>query len=312
MLRLDLPVRRRGRGAFTLIELLVVIAIIGVLIGLLLPAVQKVREAANRAQCTNNLKQIGLAVHNFENTYGKYPPCIITGPFTPWRIPAGATHSCWPFLLPYLEQEMLAKQYRWELDAFHQANQDVINTQLTMLQCPSAEPNRLDRATSLGINVTGACSDYGPTQDVDPRLVDLGVIRGVANYGGVLARNFMTRLTDIRDGASNTIMVAEDAGRPTFWRAGRAYPDVYVLGGAWASPATHITLNGWDGTGTPRLGSCALNCTNDRSIYSFHPGGANGLFADGSVHFLTTGMNIKTLAALFTRDGGEVVSANDY
>src|SRR5262249_36351613 len=105
MLRLDVPVPQGRRSAFTLTELLVVIAIIGLLIALLVPAVQKVREAANRAWCTSNLHNVGLAIHNFENTYGKYPPNFMMGPFPSWRIPLNGIHGCWPFLLPYLDQQ---------------------------------------------------------------------------------------------------------------------------------------------------------------------------------------------------------------
>src|SRR5262245_5230427 len=111
---IHLPLRR---SAFTLIELLVVIALIAVLIVLLLPAVQKVREAAARLKCSNNLKQIGLALHQYENTYGAFPPAIHERPGV--GADGGATAvGMWPFLLPYLEQEPLASRYRWDLDWF--------------------------------------------------------------------------------------------------------------------------------------------------------------------------------------------------
>jgi len=133
--------KRRG---FTLIELLVVIAIIAVLLGLLLPAVQKVREAANRMACTNNLKNLGLALHNYHGDHGKFPPGAV-GPFGA-ALPQFAglkQHALGTYLLPYVEQEALAKQYSWDVSWFDPPNQPVVNTQLKIWQCPSAPANRI-------------------------------------------------------------------------------------------------------------------------------------------------------------------------
>src|SRR5262245_11392858 len=135
----------RRRPAYTLIELLVVIAIITVLVGLLLPAVQKVRAAAARATCVNNLKQAGRALHRHHSVQGIFPPARV-GP-DPWpspKVPANSYHSCWPFLLPYIEQEALYRKYRFDVSWFHALNQDAVSTQLPVLQCPSAEANRVD------------------------------------------------------------------------------------------------------------------------------------------------------------------------
>ncbi len=129
MSHIDNPVRA-GRRALTLIELLVVLAIIGVLVGLLVPAVQKVRAAAARLACGNNLRQAGLALQQFEADRGCFPPGAVYGPLPGSGVNTDALHGCWPFLLPYLEQEALARQYRWDVDFFDPANQPAVATPL--------------------------------------------------------------------------------------------------------------------------------------------------------------------------------------
>src|SRR5262249_43161702 len=222
---------RYRRGAFTLVELLVVIALIAVLIGLRLPAVQKVREAANRMACSNKLEQIGLALHQHHDTYGTFPPGRVDAPFT---VPQGQIiqggHGFFPFLLPYLEQEALARIYRWDRRAQGPENQPVAPTQLKVLQCPSAEPGRWGTAgedpTNYGWGGKGACGDYGAVREIDTSLVALGLVDRAADYRGVLTKNYLTRIADITDGASHTLLVTEYAGRPQLWRAGRPVPGV--------------------------------------------------------------------------------------
>jgi prepilin-type N-terminal cleavage/methylation domain-containing protein/prepilin-type processing-associated H-X9-DG protein len=302
----------RSRRGFTLIELLVVIAIIAVLIGLLLVAVQRVREAASRLSCKNNLHNIGLALHNFHDAHGWLPPGEIdTGVSIP-QIPTNGQHACWAFILPYLEQEALARQYRRDVDFSHPLNQPAVTTQVKILQCPSAESNRVAifAATAAFPGGKGACTDYGPIKAVGPGLLDSGLIDRVENRFGAMPPNTLTRLTDITDGTSNTILIAEDSGRPQLWRAGTQVPGGFAGGGGWGAWGNGFTVNGSDGT--PGPGPCAMNCTNDHAVYSFHPGGGNFLFADGSVRFLSAGMNIRVLARLITKAGGEVVSDSDY
>jgi prepilin-type processing-associated H-X9-DG protein len=132
-----------------------------------------------------------------------------------------------------------------------------------------------------------------------------------ANYQGVLTENDLTRLAEITDGASHTILVTEYAGRPTLWRAGRPVPGTYAVPAAWVG-GNMIFGQGSSYDGTTQPGPCAINCTNDREVYSFHPGGANAVFADGSVHFLKASIDIRIFARLVTRAGGEVVSAGDF
>ena len=298
--------KRRG---FTLVELLVVIAIIAVLIGLLVPAVQQVRESASRIQCANNLKQLGLALLNFHGVYTKFPPGQVEGPYPPAGVNWKVNHGWAVFILPYLEKQALYKAYRWDRRLADPSNQPVVAYHLKDFQCPSApEQDRYDTTSGQFANLgtKGACGDYAPTFGIDPALA-------TGDYQGVLVRNRMTRLTAISDGTSNTILLTEDAGRPKLWQAGSASPNQRVIsGGPWAGFETGITLQGSTIDGASRPGPCALNCTNDHEVYSFHPGGANVVFADGSIHFLQAGMNLRVMAALITRAGGEIVAHSDF
>src|SRR6516164_9853344 len=143
MFRFRKPSYECHRSAFTLIELLVVIAIIGVLIVLLLPAVQKVREAAKRVKCSSNLRNIGLALHNFESTNGRFPPGAAHGPFPSGGVTNSSLHGWVAFLLPYLEQQALYDQYRWDQNGG--GGSEYVgpgHVQLKILQCPSAQADR--------------------------------------------------------------------------------------------------------------------------------------------------------------------------
>jgi prepilin-type N-terminal cleavage/methylation domain-containing protein/prepilin-type processing-associated H-X9-DG protein len=303
---------RPCRHAFTLVELLVSIAIIGMLIALLLPAVQAAREAARRTQCVNHLKQISLACHQHHDTYGVFPPGVVLAPFT---VPQGNVvqggHGYAAFLLPYLEQQALASIYRWDKRCQGPENQPVATYELKVMQCPSAESDRWVTAVEDPMNYSyggkGACGDYTGVREIDVSLVDLGLVDRAAQYEGVLAKDHLTRFAEITDGAAQTILVTECAGRPKLWRAGRPVPGIYASGGAWISGNLIFGL-GSTPDGITQPGPCAINCTNDREVYSFHPGGANSAFADGSVHFLYANIDIRIFARLATRAGGEVVA----
>src|SRR5438876_9218883 len=148
------PPRVARSSAFTLVELLVVIGIIAVLIGLLLPAVQKVREAASRLKCQNNLKQLGLALHNFHDSHQKFPPGQVRGPLPEAGVTNAVNHGWGPFILPFIEQQPLYDRYRLEVSVGNALNLEVVSTQLNGFQCPSAEPNRIYTAGPSG---NGAC-----------------------------------------------------------------------------------------------------------------------------------------------------------
>jgi prepilin-type N-terminal cleavage/methylation domain-containing protein/prepilin-type processing-associated H-X9-DG protein len=317
-------VRSRWRPrptAFTLIELLVVIAIIGVLMSLLLPAVQKVREAASRAQCQNNLKQIGLALNNYHEGNGCFPPGDLSG--------AGTTNHSWPIrVFPYLELGNLHQLYHFEVNWDNDLN-DSTNLALNphqinqfrpaILQCPSAPTKRsgsnnrgpTDYAATNITNQTG--DDYTPYTRTQ-QYANSGVLANVSvPTGGTDTTGY--RIADILDGASNTVMVAEDAGRNQHWINGALDSHDVTNGSwavAWANPGSKIDVRGYSPAAWRRGGgpdaTCAVNCINGSEVYSFHQGGANVVMADGSVHFLKATATIQLLRALITRASRETVS----
>jgi prepilin-type N-terminal cleavage/methylation domain-containing protein/prepilin-type processing-associated H-X9-DG protein len=319
------PLPRPARAGFTLIELLVVIAIIAVLIGLLLPAVQKVRDAANRSQCLNNLKQIGLALHNYHDANQRLPPGHLKAPDPPITGPSTDFHSWIAYVLPYIEQENLYRQYNFSrpyTDSMNSMNATVIATPLKTMTCPSAPAGRNI--------VSGAMTDYSATNMTTNAADDFSEYSSSAVYknSGALAEftpsdpvgaTVGNRLTDITDGTSNTAMVAECGGREQHWLSGRMDTTLFTAAnggnwtGRWANPNTILHIRGFDPSTNTQGGTppppCALNCTNAREVYGFHTGGATVVFADGSVHFLPASTSLRTLRALVTIKGGELVNA---
>ena len=281
----------RARRAFTLVELLVVIAIIGVLIALLLPAVQAAREAGRKMSCQNNLKQIGVAIHNYENTHGAFPPSRVSSP---------RKHSWTPMALPFCEQAALAQQYRKDKDWNDAANRTVIQTPVALFRCPSTPERSEDPISGAGFG------DYGSLNEVKFDFYESNGIKNPGQTGGVLLKSVSIKHSWIIDGLSNTIMIGEDAGRPDLWRRGVQVPDRRTNdGNGWADPNCGFSLSGTTLDGVLAGGPCVVNCSNDSELYSFHNGGVNTCFADGSVHFITEQIKPDVLAALITRAGKE-------
>jgi prepilin-type N-terminal cleavage/methylation domain-containing protein len=300
----------RSQG-FTLIELLVVIAIIGVLIALLLPAVQKVREAASRTQCANHLRQLGIAVHNFHDSNGVLPPSAIA--VTPaddqlrtrYGFGPGTNHSLWTLLFPYFEQEAVARLYRRDVSWNDPANLQTIGIPVKLLLCPSANPGRA--------RLTGANADYAVISDLHEALRDAGLTDNLpnANYRGAIARPNPYRFTDITDGTTNQLLFSETANRPENWVMGRLVSGT-VEGSSWANPANRVSVVGRNPGAQTGPGPCAINCHNNDEIYATHTGGAHMVLADGSVQFVRQSINIRIVGRLIMPQDGLVISPGDF
>jgi prepilin-type N-terminal cleavage/methylation domain-containing protein/prepilin-type processing-associated H-X9-DG protein len=299
------------RKAFTLIELLVVIAIIAILIGLLLPAVQKIREAANRMKCGNNLKQLGLGLQNYHDTFGEFPknnPLVTRASDSrtfveqPWSIT----------LLPFLEQDNVFKQWNLGLGYAEGSNLTTVRTAIPAYKCPSSTGPAVvsflppsasfsaDSTALAGSSFLASQVEYAPVLSIgrppmgatDPR------------DPGLLPQNGGARIFTVTDGLSNTLAFGENSA----WRTG-------LIRGNVPHPtfpnnaAGFGNLGGWvrllpiptDSTGAIlRGGPCLINCSNYAGVnmYSFHTGGANIALADGSVRFLRDSASMDSVYRL--------------
>lgn len=280
---------RLGRG-FTLVELLVVLAIIGLLLAILLPAVQAAREAARRLSCSNNLRQLATAALLYDDVHGTLPPSAVS-----------VTHYTWAtLLLPHLEQQNLYDGYRFDLTYDDPLNQPAVQIVLKTFICPSAPPARANPAgTSYGP------SDYTPITDVDPQAMALGYVTLRGSPWGAMPVDAAVRLAEITDGTSMTILLAEDAGRPQLWQRGKLRGATEPTGWATQNGISPINLDGASADGEI-YGGCAINCTNLHECYAFHTGGAMFAFVDGHVRLLSHTVSTNMLADLVTRAEGEV------
>ena len=312
------------RRAFTLIELLVVIAIIAILIALLLPAVQAAREAARRTQCKNNLKQMGLALHNYHDIFNTFPPGY-TARNVSANDPASAETGpgyAWSFaILPQIDQANLTSSVNTNLDASATANLAVVkDTTLTAFLCPTdPAPQRFDVTSNAGVTLTLPSSNY-------PGIVGYAnVTMNPGNGTGIFFRNSRIRFQDITDGTSSTICVGERMHKHNFnspmapvasnstWYA--AIPGVTRPAGMMSMPMMNegpsSMILGHVGQ-PPMMGMPAMertpNTTNHIVHFSSqHTGGVQFLLCDGSTHFISQHIDYKVFRNLGERADGNVI-----
>lgn len=339
-----------ARAGFTLVELLVVISIIGVLIGLLLPAINAAREAGRRTQCANNLKQIGLALLNYEGNYGAFPATFKQLANADPKAPSGTGGhgaSAFVLVLPYMEYNAVLKQIDISKAALNPANMPPANpaysTAIPTFLCPSSpgKPtvdysaelansfNNFGISVSLPPGMIFGRTDYAPDAGMEADLPGIAINAGAS----IIAEppDGPIRIAQITDGTSHTFMVEEDAGRPGWYGSGgpAAVPGYTGAGGtapqgggAWADPLNYIATNGSDpsGSGIAAGGgfmgipaapwTCGNGCSNDSEVFSFHPGGSNVTFGDASVQFVNNTLTMNQMQALLSRAGGEIINFN--
>ena len=306
------------RRAFTLIELLVVIAIIAVLIALLLPAVQQAREAARRTQCKNNMKQLGLALHNYESSTTVFPPST-TSPVGKgvWNYPGtGPTdpnihlHSFASLILPYLDASNVYNNLNYNVSALDPANRTIASTKIPGYLCPSfAGLQYSDDTHYTGSPINSTTMSIRNYVAMGAKTV-LG-LSGAIPAEGIIYPRSKTGFRDITDGSSNTIFLAETREQgASVWIDGSSA----AVAARWFNVANPPTYGGTSSSinykpyfqGAAIYGPTgAINQTYGPS--SQHTGGAHHLMADGAVRFISENVDINTYEALVSRSGGEVV-----
>ncbi|WP_262026304.1 DUF1559 domain-containing protein [Blastopirellula sp. J2-11] len=320
-----LPRIRRQVG-FTLVELLVVIAIIGVLIALLLPAVQQAREAARRMDCSNRLKQFGIAYHNYHDTHGNFPSGYIVngqvGPCIDQANPSG-TRAPWSVLiLPFLEQQNLHDQFRFNeqfsINNQHQGtatNHALQWSTNTAFHCPS-DPLAVDMHPSYLACAGGGPAPSGSVPTIDQGCKATATTSFVLYYNGVFSVNSKTKFSNMLDGTSNSYLMGEsfyvvhpsvDAfslQKHSSWAGGAFYRADYRH---YTNLAAAVEPINQPVSGISTKGPNKSEAVVGRTFGSFHPGGCNMLLGDASVHYMSQTMDINTHRALGAiADGGPV------
>ncbi len=266
------------RRGFTLVELLVVVAVVGMLLGLTLPAVQHARESGRRVQCANNLRQIGLGLQTYHAQHGRFPIGCLE--------PKGRRIAWSVALLPFIEQSQVYQRFDWQLPYNAVENLEATRTVIPTYLCPSTrryEPGRVgpltDKRTRSGLPAVDsgmACIDYGGMYGFSDAT------RGVTKPG-MMVYDKPVSLKQATDGATETLLVAEDTGRG------------YKFNGEWANGQNIFDQSG------------PINRTQNNEMWSDHPGGVNGLFCDGAVRFLSDSLDMEIIEAICSREGEEFI-----
>ncbi len=298
------------RRGFTLIELLVVIAIIGVLVAILLPAVQQAREAARNSQCTNNIKQMGIAFHNYYETHSRFPIS------QSWHKlgPKYAIAACWArSLLPYVDQGNAIGRYDDTISHIDPANRPTLGKSMPLFKCPSSPA-----PATVTMTVDTTSFDWDGATNGEKILVGVNEyacssntsVSGVATVGLMPYNNFATLISEVTDGLSNTMQVCEIAGGGNIYDAKRNVSEVnnQLHWRIWAG-FSRLSLRNYSYDGlTQSAGNCVVNCTsNGSNPYSFHTGGANILLGDGSARFISESLDLTTMIRLVTRNDAKPV-----
>ncbi len=292
---------RHYPSGFTLVELLVVIAIIGILIALLLPAVQSAREAARRMQCSNNLRQMSLALHSYHTAIGCFPPGAMT-------VSSGDAIGFHVFLLPYLEQTAIAERFDAAKSVYTSPNAALGKLRIAMFACPSAAESEDGLHSDEGYWVTNYVGIMGPGINDNDRISREKTQCGDICTDGVFYPLSRTRIADIRDGTSNTLAFGERTHELRVWSRGTSR----TASAACVASAKNVV---WPINSDPQA-LCFNDCPNGRTCLfndlffgSDHAGGANFALADGTVRFISQNLSIKLLQSLATRNGRETVAA---
>lgn len=303
------------RLGFTLVELLVIIAIIGVLIALLLPAVQAARSAARRMQCSSNMRQVGLAIHQYLSVHHCFPPSKVEYFYTEPTNHA-IKHNLMAFLLPYMEQKHVYEKYDFDVNWQNGKNREARKSRIPILLCPEAPQSRLCRySTTNETIIEYFCSDYTSCEQIGPgvqkTLIEAGAITRRSDWRSMLRANWdgVATPATVRDGLSNSMMLFECSGRPKKYEFGKrpgdpeSSPKEPMSGAEWADARAEIWIHDLCGNGTRMI-----NCSNKNEIFSFHQGTAMFLYGDGAVRLHSEQIDPEAFVSLFTSQAGDIAA----